>query len=122
MRRTRRPRKCLGAAIIGVIDAEGATGGSCSDSHLNRWRRGKGSGLADRPGHGNGTRIIRSRIGARSAASPIAEAIIGGCRCADRESRATSMPTARGTYMAACPGAHGQVILGAELRRVGRAL
>ena len=83
---------------------------------------GKGSRLGDRPEHGDGTRIIRSRIGARAAASPSAEAIIGGWRCADRESRATSMPTAPGTYMAACPGAHGQVILGAEFSRVGRVL
>ena len=83
---------------------------------------GKSSRLADRSHYGDGTRIIRSRIGARSAASPIAEAIIGGCRCADRESRATGSPTAPGTYMAACPGAHGQVILGAEFSRVGRVL
>jgi len=83
---------------------------------------GKGSGLGDRPEHGDGTRIIRSSVRARAAASPIAEAIIGGWRCADRESRATSMPVAPGTYMAACPSAHGQVILGAEFRRVSHVL
>ena len=83
---------------------------------------GKGSRLGDRPEHGDGTRIIRSGIGARAAASPIAEAIIGGWRCADRENRTTSMPTAPGTYVAACPSAHGQVILGAEFSRVGRVL
>ena len=83
---------------------------------------GKGSRLGDGSHYGDGTRIIRSRIGARSAASPIAETITGGWRCADRESRATSMPTAPGTYMAACPSAHGQVILGAEFRRVSRVL
>ena len=83
---------------------------------------GKVGRLADGSHYGDGTRIIRSRIGARSAASPIAEAVIGGWRCADRESRATSMPTAPGTYMAACPSAHGQVILGAEFRRVSRVL
>ena len=81
---------------------------------------GKGSRLGDRPEHGDGTRIIRSRIGARAAASPIAETITGRRRCADRESRATSMPTAPGTYMAACPSTYRQVILGAEFRRVGR--
>ena len=80
----------------------------------------KGSRLGDRPVHGDGSRIVRSRIGARAAPSPIAETITGGRRCADRESRATSMPTAPGTYMAACPSAHGHVILGAEFRRVGR--
>jgi len=80
----------------------------------------KGSRLGDRPEHGDGTRIIRSSVRARAAASPIAEAIIGGWRCADRESRATSMPTVPGTYMAACPSAHSEVILGAEFRRVGR--
>ena len=81
----------------------------------------KGSRLGDRPVHRDGTRIIRSRIGARSAASPIAKAITGGWRCADRESRATGSPTAIGTYrLAACPGAHGQVILSDEFRRVGR--
>jgi len=83
---------------------------------------GKGSRLGDRPEHGDGTRIIRSRIGPRAAASPSGETVTGGRRCADRESRATSMPTAPGTYMAACPSAHGQVILGAEFRRVGRVL
>ena len=80
---------------------------------------GKGSRLGDRPEHGDGTRIIRSGIGARAAARPIAETVNGGWRCADRESRATSTPTARGTYMAACPSAYRQVILGAEFRRVG---
>ena len=83
---------------------------------------GKGSRLGDRPEHGDGTRIIRSRIGAQPAASPIAEAITGGWRCADRESRTTGPPTTRGTYMAACPSTYRQVILGAEFRRVGRAL
>ena len=83
---------------------------------------GKGSGLGDRPERGDGTRIIRSRIGARAAASPSAEAIIGGWRCADRESRATSMPTAPGTYLAPCPGVHRQIVLGGERRRVGRVL
>ena len=82
----------------------------------------KGSRLGDRPVHRDGTRIIRSRVGARAAPSPIAEAITGGWRCANRENRATGSPTARGTYMAACPGVHGQVILGAEFRRVGRVL
>ena len=82
----------------------------------------KGSCLGDRPHHRDGTRIIRSRIGARAAARPIAETITGGWRCANRESRATSMPTAPGTYMAACPSAHRQVILGAEFRRVGGVL
>ena len=82
---------------------------------------GKRSRLGDRPEHRDGTRIIRSRIGARSAASPIAEAITGGWRCAERESRATGSPTAIGTYrLAACPGAHGQVILSGKFRRVGR--
>ena len=80
---------------------------------------GKSSRLGDRRDHGDGTRIIRSRIRARAAASPTGEAITGGCCCADRESRATSMPTVPGTYMAACPSAHGQVILGAEFRRIG---
>ena len=83
---------------------------------------GKVGRLADGSHYGDGTRIIRSRIGARAAARPIAEAITGGWRCADRESRTTSMPTAPGTYMAACPSAHGQVILGAEFSRVGRVL
>ena len=83
---------------------------------------GKGRCLSDRSEHGDGTRIIRSRIGARSAASPSAETVTGRCRCADRESRATSMPTAPGTYMAACPSTYRQVILGAEFRRVGGAL
>ena len=82
----------------------------------------KGSCLGDRSEHGDGTRIIRSSVRARAAASPIAEAIIGGCCCADRESRATASPTAGGTYMAACPSAHSQVILGAEFRRVSRVL
>ena len=82
----------------------------------------KGSGLGDGPEHGDGTRIIRSREGARSAATPSGETVTGGWRCADRESRATASPTARGTYLAACPGTYRQVILGAELRRVGRAL
>jgi len=83
---------------------------------------GKGSRLGDRSEHGDGTRIIRSRIGPRAAASPSGETVTGGRRCADRESRATSMPTAPGTYMASCPSAHGQVILGAEFRRVGGVL
>ena len=83
---------------------------------------GKASRLGDRSHYGDGTRIIRSRIGARAAARPIAETITGGRRCANRESRTTSMPTAPGTYMAACPSAHGQVILGAEFSRVGRVL
>src|SRR5204863_194702 len=83
---------------------------------------GKGSHLGDRPEHGDGTRIIRSSVRARAAASPIAETIIGGCRCADRESRTTGSPTAPGIYMAACPSDHRQVVLGGELRRVGRVL
>ena len=82
----------------------------------------KGSRLGDGPEHGDGTRIIRSRIGPRAAASPSAETVTGGWRCANRESRATGSPTTRGTYMAACPGAHRQVILGDEFRRVGRGL
>ena len=83
---------------------------------------GKGSRLGDRPEHGDGTRIIRPRVGACAAASPSGETVTGGWRCTDRESRATSMPTAPGTYMAACPSVHGQVILGAEFSRVGRVL
>ena len=80
----------------------------------------KGSRLGDRPVHRDGTRIIHSRVGARAAASPSAEAVTGRWRCADRESRATGSPTAPGTYMAACPGTYRQVILGAEFRRIGR--
>jgi len=82
----------------------------------------KGSRLGDRPVHRDGTRIIRSRVGARAAPSPIAEAITGGWRCANRDGAATCFPGARGTYLAPCPGVHGQVILGAEFRRVGRVL
>ena len=83
---------------------------------------GKGSRLADRRVHRDGSRIIRSRVGARAAASPIAEAITGGWRCANRDCAGTCFPGARGTYLATCSGVHGQVILGAEFRRVGRAL
>jgi len=83
---------------------------------------GKGSRLADRRVHRDGSRIIRSRVGARAAAGPVAETIKVGWRCANRESRATSMPTASGIDVAACPSAHGQEILGAEFSRVGRAL
>src|SRR5436190_387505 len=79
---------------------------------------GKGSRLADRSHYGDGTRIIRSRIGARAAASPSVETVTGGRRCANRESRATGSPAAIGTYLAACPSVHRQVILGAEFRRV----
>ena len=135
MRRTRRPRKCLGGAVIGAIDAEGETGRSCLDSYLNRcrrwrrrscrrrsWSRGKGGCLGNRPEHSDGNRIIRSRVGARAAPTPIAEAITGGWRCANRDGAATCFPGARGTYLATCPGVHRQVILGAELRRVGRVL
>jgi len=80
----------------------------------------KGSCLGDRPVHRDGSRIVRPRVGARSAASPSGEAITGGWRCTDRESRATASPTARGTYRAPCPSTHRQVILGAEFRCVGR--
>ena len=83
---------------------------------------GKGSRLADRSHYGDGTRIIRSRIGARAAASPSVETVTGGRRCANRESRATGSPTAPGTYMAPCSSIHRQIILGAEFSRVGRAL
>ena len=83
---------------------------------------GKGRCLSDGPEHGDGSRIIRSRIGARSAASPSSETVTSGWRCTDRDSAATCFPAAPGTYMAACPGTHGQVILGAELRRVSRVL
>ena len=82
----------------------------------------KGSGLGDGPEHGDGTRIIHSRIGARAAASPSGETVTGGRRCADRESRATASPTTRGTYMAACAGTYREVILGAEFSRVSRVL
>ena len=81
---------------------------------------GKVGRLADGSHYGDGTRIIRSRIGARAAASPSAETITGGWRCADRESRATGSPTAPGTYMAACPSAHGHVELGAKFGGVRR--
>ena len=80
----------------------------------------KGSRLGDRPEHGDGTRIIRSRVRARAAASPSGETVTGGWRCADGDNRASAFPVAPGTYMAACPGAHRQVILGAEFRRVSR--
>src|SRR5437667_280488 len=83
---------------------------------------GKGSRLADRSHYGDGTRIIRSRVGARAAPSPIAEAITGGWRCANRDGAATCFPGARGTYLAPCSGVHRQVILGAEFRRVSRVL
>lgn len=83
---------------------------------------GKVGRLADGSHYGDGTRIIRSGIGARSAARPIAETITGGWRCADRESRTTGPPAAPGTYMAACPGTYRQVILGAEFCRVSRVL
>ena len=82
----------------------------------------KGSRLGDRPHHRDGTRIIRSRIRARAAASPIAETVTSGWRCADRDSAATGFPSAAGTYLAACPGTHRQIILGAEFSRVGRVL
>src|SRR5437762_12480374 len=71
---------------------------------------GKGSRLADRSHYGDGTRIIRSRIGARAAASPSAETVTGGRRRANGDSCATGSPTAPGTYIAACHGDHGQVI------------
>ena len=80
---------------------------------------GKVGRLADGSHYGDGTRIIRSGIGARSAARPIAETVTGGWRCADRDTAATGFPVARGTYMAACSSVHGQEILGAEFRRVG---
>ena len=83
---------------------------------------GKGSRLGDRPENGDGTRIIRPRVGACAAASPSGETVTGGWRCANGDSAATCFPSAPGTYMAACPSAHGQVILGAEFRRVGRVL
>ena len=83
---------------------------------------GKVGRLGDGSHYGDGTRIIRSRIGARSAARPIAETITGGWRCADRESRTTSMPTAPGTYMAACPSAYSQVILGGKFSGESRIL
>ena len=82
----------------------------------------KGSRLGDRPHHRDGTRIIRSRIRARAAASPIAETVTGGWRCADRESRTTGPPAAPGTYLAPCSNIHRQIILGAEFSRVGRVL
>src|SRR5947207_3152981 len=135
MTRTRRPRKCLGGAVIGAIDTEGKTGRSCLDSYLNRrrrwrwricgrriWSRGKVGRLGDGSHYGDGTRIIRSRIGARATASPIAEAITSGRRCADRDTAATGFPGARRTYLAAYSSVHRQVILGAEFRRVSRVL
>ena len=83
---------------------------------------GKGSRLGDRPEHGDGTRIIRPRVGACAAASPSGETVTGGRRCADRDNRASAFPVAPGTYMAACPGAHRQIVLGGQRRRVGRVL
>ena len=83
---------------------------------------GKGSRLGDRPEHGDGTRIIRPRVGACAAASPSGETVTGGWRCADGDNRASAFPVAPGTYMAACPGAHRQIVLGGERRRVGRVL
>src|SRR6266700_201651 len=80
---------------------------------------GKGGCLGDGPDHRDGTRIIRSRIGACAAASPIAETITGGCRCANRERAATGSPSAAGTYRAATPRTHRQVVLGGERRGVG---
>ena len=82
---------------------------------------GKVGRLADGSHYGDGTRIIRSSVRARAAASPIAETITGGRRCADRDTAATGFPVAPGTYMAACSSVHGQEILGAEFHRVGRA-
>src|SRR5437773_11556583 len=122
MSRTRHPLKYLGGAVTGAIDAERTTGWTRLHSHVNCWRRGKGSGLGDRPVHGNGNRIIRSRVGARAAAHPIAETITVGWRCTDGNTRASRSPAAGGTYLAACPSVHRQVILGAEFRRVGRLL
>ena len=83
---------------------------------------GKGSRLGDRPAHRDGTRIIRSRVGARAAASPIAETITGGRRRTNRQSQATAFPTAIGTYLATGSSTHRQVILGAKCRRVGLVL
>src|SRR5438552_557311 len=117
---TRIIRSRVGARSAASPIAEAITGG-CRCAERGGLVMSKGSRLGDRSRHGDGTRIIRSRIGARSAASPIAEAITGGWRCAERESRATGSPAAIGTYrLAACPGAHGQVILGGKFRRVGR--
>src|SRR5204863_6345165 len=39
MSRTCRPRKCLGGAVTGAIDAERTTGRSCLHSYQNRWKR-----------------------------------------------------------------------------------
>src|SRR5437667_3259817 len=61
---------------------------------------GKGSRLADRSHYSDGTRIIRSRIGARAAASPSVETVTGGWRCADGDICATGSPAAIGTYIA----------------------
>ena len=83
---------------------------------------GKVGRLADGSHYGDGTRIIRSRIGARAAARPIAETITVGWRCTDGNTRASRSPAVHGTYLAACPSVHRQVILGAEFRRVGRVL
>src|SRR5947207_14017221 len=83
---------------------------------------GKGSRLGDRPVHGDGNRIIRSRVGARAAARPIAETITVGWRCTDANTRASRSPAAGGTYLATNSSVHGQVIFGAEFRREGRLL
>src|SRR5438477_10373090 len=80
----------------------------------------KVSCLADRSVHGDVKRISRSRVGARSAAGPLAETVTGGWRCTDGDTCASGSPTARGTYLAACPSVHGQEILSAEFRGVGR--
>jgi len=83
---------------------------------------GKGSRLGDRPHHGDGTRIIRSRIGARATASPAAESVTSDRRRANRNSRSTILPSAAGTYSTTGPSAHRQVILGGKRRCVGRVL
>ena len=83
---------------------------------------GKGSRLGDRPYHGDGTRIIRSRIGARAVASPAGESVTSDRRRANRNSRSTILPSAAGTYSTTSSRTHRQIELTGERRCVGRVL
>ena len=74
--------------------------------------------LGNRPAHGDGSWIVRPRIGARSGAGPIGETVASGSGSTNRDNRSIIFPPASWGNSPTCAGSHGQIILLREVRRV----
>jgi len=75
--------------------------------------------LGNRPAHGDGSWIVRPRIGARSGAGPIGETVASGSGSTNRDNRSIISPPTSRTHRATGPLGHCEIVLCRECRCEG---